>query len=67
MCGQRDGEQAAARSCSLWAPPGPASGLCLHRMLVPELMLALGSVGRGTWHAHTLMPLMKALPSMFLS
>lgn len=58
------GEQPAAWSCSpadscwpcSWAVP-PTSCACTHRH-VPELLLALGSVGRGTWHAHTLMPLM---------
>lgn len=47
----------------LWTPPGPAHGLCLPPAVpahidVPELLLRLGSVERGTWHPHTLIPLM---------
>lgn len=46
-----------------WTPPGRAHGLCLPPAVpahihVPELLLGLGSVERGTWHPHALILLM---------
>lgn len=58
MCGQREG---GTGSYLELLPAGLLLALLVGcactQMLVPELSLALGSVGRGTWHAHTLIPL----------